>query len=127
MADRERPGKRNDCNGRNTSSRLALQPAADAITLWVLLSWAIDNFSIAPRLAVTSPTKGCGKTTVLRLLNKLTRRPIKSGCVTAAVLFRVVEQLKPTLILDENEKYLEPNTDTHAILNEGHCRGAKAL
>jgi hypothetical protein len=29
--------------------------------------------------------------------------------------------------LDENEKYLEPNTDTHAILNEGHCRGAKAL
>jgi hypothetical protein len=44
--------------------------AADAIALWILLSWAVDNFSIAPRLAVTSPTKGCGKTTVLRLLNK---------------------------------------------------------
>jgi hypothetical protein len=40
--------------------------AADAITLWILLSWTIDNFSFAPRLAVVSPTKGCGKTTVLR-------------------------------------------------------------
>jgi putative DNA primase/helicase len=101
--------------------------AADAITLWVLLSWTIDNFSIAPRLAITSPTKGCGKTTILRLLNKLTRRPLKSGCITTAALFRAIEQLKPTLILDENEKYLEPGSDLHAILNEGHCRGATVL
>ena len=101
--------------------------AADAIALWILLSWAVDNFSIAPRLAVTSPTKGCGKTTVLRLLNKLTRRALKSGCITTAALFRAIEQLKPTLILDENEKYLEAGSDLHAILNEGHCRGAKVL
>ena len=101
--------------------------AADAIALWILLSWAVDKFSIAPRLAVTSPTKGCGKTTVLRLLNKLTRRPLKSGCITTAALFRAIEQLKPTLILDENEKYLEAGGDLHAILNEGHCRGATVL
>jgi hypothetical protein len=101
--------------------------AADAIALWILLSWAVDNFSIAPRLAVTSPTKGCGKTTVLRLLNKLTRRALKSGCITTAALFRAIEQLKPTLILDENEKYLEAGSDLHAILNEGHCRGATVL
>jgi len=101
--------------------------AADAIALWILLSWAVDNFSIAPRLAVTSPTKGCGKTTVLRLLNKLTRRALKSGCITTAALFRAIEQLKPTLILDENEKYLDAGSDLHAILNEGHCRDATVL
>jgi putative DNA primase/helicase len=114
---------------RATNRRYAVlsDGAADAIALWVLLSWAIDNFSFAPRLAITSPTRGCGKTTVLRLLNKLTRRSLKSGCITAAALFRAMELLKPTLILDENEKYLEPNSDLHAILNEGHCRGAKAL
>ena len=33
---------------------------ADVCALWVLLSWAIDKFSKAPRLAITSPTKGCG-------------------------------------------------------------------
>jgi energy-coupling factor transporter ATP-binding protein EcfA2 len=101
--------------------------AADTIALWILLSWAVDDFSIAPRLAVTSPTKGCGKTTVLRLLNKLARRALKSGCITTAALFRAIEQLKPTLILDENEKYLEAGSDLHAILNEGHCRGATVL
>jgi len=101
--------------------------AADAIALWILLSWVVDNFSIAPRLAVTSPTKGCGKTTVLRLLNKLTRRALKSGCITTAALFRAIGQLKPTLILDENEKYLEAGSELHAILNEGHCRGATVL
>lgn len=96
--------------------------AADTIALWILQTWLLDNFYIAPRLAITSPTKGCGKTTVLRLLCKLTRRPLKSGSISPAALFRAIEQLQPTLILDENEKYLEPGSDLHALLNEGHCR-----
>ena len=33
--------------------------AADAVALWVLHTWLIDKFIITPRLAVTSPTKGC--------------------------------------------------------------------
>src|SRR5262249_36759080 len=36
---------------------------AEVCALWVLLSWTVDKFSKAPRLAITSPTKGCGKTT----------------------------------------------------------------
>ena len=40
--------------------------AADAIALWILHTWLVNEFTISPRLAVTSPTKGCGKTTVLR-------------------------------------------------------------
>src|SRR5262245_59910961 len=48
--------------------------AADTITLWVLHTWVVNSFNISPRAAITSPTKGCGKTTVLRLLNKVARR-----------------------------------------------------
>ena len=45
--------------------------AADAIALWVLHTWLAERVHVFRRaLAVTSPTKGCGKTTVLRLLNK---------------------------------------------------------
>jgi hypothetical protein len=33
--------------------------AADAIALWVLHTWLVSKFNISPRLAVTSPTKGC--------------------------------------------------------------------
>jgi putative DNA primase/helicase len=101
--------------------------AADAVALWVLHTWLVDKFTTSPRLAVTSPTKGCGKTTVLRLLNLVVRRPKRAGSITSSALFRVVEQFHPTIILDETEKYIEHGTDLHALLNEGHCTGGTVL
>ena len=35
--------------------------AADAIALWILHTWLVNEFTISPRLAVTSPTKGAAK------------------------------------------------------------------
>jgi hypothetical protein len=102
-------------------------PEADVCALWVLLSWAIDKFSKAPRLAITSPTKGCGKTTLLTLLSKLCRKPLRSGSTTPSVLFRVIEILHPTFLLDESEKFLEIGSEFHALLNQGHARGDFAL
>jgi len=101
--------------------------AADAVALWILHTWLLDRFITSPRLAVTSPTKGCGKTTVLRLLNLVVRRPKRAGSITSSALFRVVEQFHPTIILDETEKYIEHGTDLHALLNEGHCTGGTVL
>jgi hypothetical protein len=102
-------------------------PEADVCALWVLLSWLIDKFSKAPRLAITSPTKGCGKTTLLTLLSKLCRRPLRSGSTTPSVLFRVIEILHPTFLFDESEKFLEVGSEFHALLNQGHARGDFAL
>ena len=101
--------------------------AADAIALWVLHTWLVNWFSISPRLAVISPTKGCGKTTVLRLLNKIVRRPKRAGSISPPALFRAVEQFQPTILLDETEKYIEHGSDLHALLNEGHCKGGTVL
>jgi putative DNA primase/helicase len=100
---------------------------ADVCALWVLLSWTIDKFSIAPRLCITSPTKGCGKSTLLHLLGQVSYRPLSSGSVTPAALFRAIEKFHPTLFLDENEKYLEIGSDFHALLNQGHRRGQYVL
>jgi hypothetical protein len=101
--------------------------AADAIALWIFHTWLVDKFTITPRLAITSPTKGCGKTTILRFLNQVVRRPKRAGSISLAALFRVIEQLHPTVILDETEKYIEHGSELHAILNEGHCRGGTVL
>jgi hypothetical protein len=101
--------------------------AADAIAIWVLHSWTVNRFSISPRLAIVSPTKGCGKTTILNILSKVTRRPKTSGSVTPAALFRAIEIIQPTFLLDENEKYMEAGGDLHALLNEGHRKGATVL
>jgi putative DNA primase/helicase len=101
--------------------------AAAALALWVLHTWLVDRFTISPRLAVTSPTKGCGKTTALRFLNQVVRRPKRAGSISPPALFRVVEQFHPTIILDETEKYIEHGSDLHALLNEGHCTGGTVL
>jgi putative DNA primase/helicase len=76
---------------------------------------------------VTSPTKGCGKTTILRLLDKLAQRPKRAGSISPSALFRAIEMFQPTLLLDENEKYLEHGGDLHALINEGHCNGATVM
>ena len=107
---------------------IALKPEqADAIALWILHSHLYDAFAVTPRLALTSPTKGCGKTTVLRLLNLLACRPQRAGSITQAALFRVVELFHLTLLLDENEKYVEAGSDLHALMNEGHAKGGRVL
>ena len=101
--------------------------AADAIALWILHTWLVNGFSISPRLAIKSPTKGCGKTTVLRVLSKVARRPKRAGSISPSALFRGIEQFQPTILLDETEKYVEHGSDLHALLNEGHCKGATVL
>lgn len=101
--------------------------SADAIALWVLHTWMVKKFTISPRLAITSPTKGCGKTTVLRFLNQVVCRPKRAGSISPPALFRAVEQFQPTILLDETEKYIEHGSDLHALLNEGHCKGGTVL
>ena len=103
------------------------EAAADAVALWTLHTWLVKDFGISPRLAVTSPTKGCGKTTVLRFLSKVVRRPKRAGSISPPALFRAIEQFQPTILLDETEKYIEHGSDLHALLNEGHCKGGTVL
>jgi putative DNA primase/helicase len=103
------------------------QTQADVCAFWVLLSWTIDKFFYAPRLSITSPTKGCGKTTLLTLLDKLCRRPLVAGSITGPGLFRVIELVHPTLLLDESEKYLEVGSEFHGALNQGHRRGQSSI
>jgi putative DNA primase/helicase len=100
---------------------------ADTIALWVLHTFLVNKFTVSPRLAVTSPTKGCGKTTILRFLNQVVRRPKRAGSISPSALFRVVEKYQPTVLLDETEKYIENGSDLHALLNEGHCKGGTVL
>src|SRR5215467_6310557 len=90
--------------------------AAHVIALWIMYSWAVNAFTMSPRLAIVSATKGCGKTTIIRLLNRLVRRPKRAGSITPAALFRVGEQFQPTILMDETEKYIEYGSDLHALI-----------
>ena len=109
------------------SRYIALPPgAADALALWTAHTHAFDAFIHTPRLNPCSPDKGCGKTTLLDVLAALVPRPLRTESITPAVLFRLVELHKPTLLLDEVDAYLNEAEELRGLLNAGHKRGAKA-
>jgi putative DNA primase/helicase len=96
--------------------------AATAMALWILHTYCIDAAAITPRLAIVSPTKRCGKTTVLKLLGALACKPLGAASLTPAVLYRVVEAYAPTILVDEADTFLAEQDELRGILNAGHDR-----
>lgn len=96
----------------------------EALALWTVFTHAHDSFQVSPRLAITSPVKRCGKTTLLSILGVLVPRPLSASNVTAAVVFRVVEAARPTLLVDEADTFMDGRDELRGILNSGHTRAA---
>ncbi|MEI6987449.1 MAG: DUF3631 domain-containing protein, partial [Rhodospirillaceae bacterium] len=98
--------------------------AAEAVALWVVHAHAVNAFSVSPRLAITSPEKGCGKTTCIDVVAILVPRPLTTANTTAAAIFRTIEAAQPTLMIDEADTFLTDNDEMRGILNSGHRRSA---
>lgn len=102
-------------------------PQADAIALWVGHTYTLDAFETTPFLAVTSPTKQCGKSRLFDVLELLVARPWKVIMPSEAVLYRKIDHVSPTLLLDETDAIFNgknPNTEPlRALLNAGNRRG----
>jgi hypothetical protein len=75
----------------------------DAVALWVLFAHAHDAFMFSPILIATSPEKGSGKSRLLEVLNELTPKPWLILSPSDAVIFRKVDRVHPTLLLDEGD------------------------
>lgn len=101
--------------------------AADAVSLWTAHAYLVDCFGISPRLAITSPEKGCGKTTLLDVLSRIVARPLSTANATASAIFRVVEVHRPTLLIDEADTFLSENEELRGILNSGHRQGGSVI
>jgi hypothetical protein len=101
--------------------------ARDLAALWVVHSYLLDASLISPRLAIRSPTRGCGKTTLLDVLGRLVARPLPAANTSAAAIFRVVQQHRPTLLVDEADSFLGENDELRGILNAGHRKGGQVL
>lgn len=100
---------------------------ADTVALWTAHTYLVDRFGISPRLAITSPEKGCGKTTLLDVLSHIVARPLPTANATASAIFRVVELHQPTLLIDEADTFLSGNEELRGILNSGHRHGGSVI
>jgi putative DNA primase/helicase len=98
--------------------------AEDALALWVLHAWTIDASDVSPFLVLVSPTKRCGKTNTLIILYYLTPRSELASNISASALFRYVEDVRPTLLIDEADSFVKDNEEMRGILNSGHTKTA---
>jgi len=98
--------------------------AAEALALWVVHTWAFDACDISPFMVIVSPEKRCGKTTVLIILQFLTPRSELASNISAAAVFRYVEDERPTLLIDEADTFIKDNEEMRGVLNSGHTKTA---
>jgi hypothetical protein len=97
------------------------------LALWVLMTHTFDSFDAVPYLVIGSPAPRCGKTRLLECLELVVATPRRASNISEAALFRVIEKVAPTLLLDEAETLSgksERAEYLRQILNAGNRRGA---
>jgi len=96
--------------------------------LWAVGTHLFCKFETFAYLALISPEKCCGKTRTTEVLEQIVAEPVRAVCISEAALFRLVEERKPTLILDEAEGLTGKGERAEAIrslLNAGNRAGAQ--
>jgi CHC2 zinc finger/Protein of unknown function (DUF3631) len=109
--------------------RYVLLPAgaADALALWCAHVHVFTTFLCSPRLNISSPEKGCGKTTLRNIIALFVPRPVLIENMSVAVLFRIVDAHIPTILADEYDAWLSDNEELRGLFNAGHRRGASVF
>lgn len=104
---------------------------ADAIALWVVHTYVYDEFRATPYLHFWSPEPESGKTTSLEVLEPIVRDGFVVDDATGAVLYRFVDDRKPTLLFDEVDGVFSKKDDdskvVQKILNSGYKKGKRVL
>jgi putative DNA primase/helicase len=101
---------------------------ADVLAAWAIHTHVAERFQHTPRLGITSPTKRCGKSTLLQVLALVCRRVLRADNISASGVFRTVEMLAPlTLLIDEADTFLSENEELRGILNSGFERGGEVI
>jgi len=104
-----------------------------ALTLWVAHTYVIGKAECTPYLWVTSAEYESGKTRLLEVAKEVAREPLMASSISAAALFRVIEDREPTLLLDEADAVFSTKASTETaealrqILNAGYRRGNPAI
>jgi hypothetical protein len=100
---------------------------APTIALWCAHTHALDRAASTPRIAFESPEPESGKTRTLELMECVCRRAKLVLQMSAASVYRWVEALRPTILLDEIDAVFGPKAsndheELRSIINTGHRR-----
>jgi hypothetical protein len=95
---------------------------------YVLFTWVYDAFNELPYLRLRGDT-GSGKTRFLLTVGSLCYKSIfASGASTVSPLFRILDAVRGTLIVDEGDfRFSDEKAEIVKILNNGNARGFPVL
>jgi hypothetical protein len=102
----------------------------DAVVMWIAHTHTLGAFDHSPRLAVKSPSKGCGKSRLLELVEQLAREARLVTSISSAYMFRSIEDTQPCLLIDEvdaifgSHKKNDGHEDLRSLINSGFRKGA---
>ncbi len=94
------------------------------LALWTVHTYRLEAFQYSPRVILRAPTKRSGKTTGLKLLNRVVfNSPGIEILTTAASVFRSLAEERLTLLMDEIDALFGPKAsggeDLRGVINHG--------
>jgi len=97
-------------------------------TYYVLFTWLYDRFNEVPYLRAIGDY-GSGKSRLLHTVGSLAYKPIfTAGATTVSPIFRILDESKGTLVLDEADfGQSDMTSDIVKVLNTGYQRGTPVL
>jgi hypothetical protein len=95
---------------------------AYATTLWVAFTWFIDVVKVAPLIIINAPERECGKSQLLTVLFKLSRKALTTANMRSATLFRIAEKWRPSIMVDEADTFIKTDEEMSGLINAGHTR-----
>lgn len=104
-----------------------------AITCWIFHTYFIKHtteqqiFTHSPILHISSPERGCGKSTLREVLEQLTPRNLSLMNGSTATIFRLIQKRLPTLFIDEADTFIENRAELIGVLNSGYTKHGKVF
>src|SRR5207247_6048144 len=96
--------------------------AAETLALWTLHTYAFELREVTTYVGIESPEKRCGKTTLLGVLSELVNRPVVAANISSPAFFRVIEETRPTLLIDEADTFLQGGDGLRGLLPARYSR-----
>jgi len=94
------------------------------LSFWIAGTYLYEAFDSFPYMVITARVKRAGKTRLSELIRFTCNMPYSVAGASAASLFRMIEDRKPTIIWDEAETLSsEASSIVRAFLNVGYRKG----
>jgi hypothetical protein len=100
-----------------------------AVALWILWTYFVheDFVEKSPFLGITGADKRVGKSRLLDLIAKLVRKTYSVGRLSEAALYRLIQEHKPTLLIDEFHRLLSRYPNLLDLLLTSYDRDKKVV